>query len=81
MRVTSFLCWGDVGWDVYEDEAEPRPGGCALNVACASAVGFYGNRGSEMLFLHMNDDGREDLLVVFAGEDGGALRGVIVLSR
>ena len=29
----SFLCWGDVGWDLYEGEVDPRPGGCSLNLA------------------------------------------------
>lgn len=29
------LVCGDIGLDEYLDEAGPRPGGCALNVACA----------------------------------------------
>ena len=33
MRAKSFLVWGDVGLDSYDDEPAPRPGGCALNVA------------------------------------------------
>jgi sugar/nucleoside kinase (ribokinase family) len=33
----TFLVVGDVGLDEYLDEPAPRPGGCALNVACALA--------------------------------------------
>lgn len=33
-----FLVCGDLGLDEYLDEATPRPGGCALNVACALAA-------------------------------------------
>lgn len=33
------LCYGDLAWDDYLGEDRPRPGGCALNVACSLAAG------------------------------------------
>lgn len=36
--VPGVLVVGDVGHDAYSDEPSPRPGGCALNVACALAA-------------------------------------------
>lgn len=53
------LCWGDVGWDEYEDEDAPRPGGCALNVAHqllkgdheVSVVGPVGEDGRALIDL------------------------------
>ena len=38
MTAFGLLSVGDLGLDLYEDEVAPRPGGCALNVACAFAA-------------------------------------------
>lgn len=54
------LVVGDLGLDDYLDEAAPRPGGCALNVACAlraagaervAAAGPIGDDGGPLLDL------------------------------
>lgn len=67
--MTSFLCWGDVGWDEYEGEEQPRPGGCALNVAlslvaegapdvsCAAPIGRDGAALRALLERHGVDVG------------------------
>jgi ribokinase len=53
------LCYGDLAWDDYRGEDGPRPGGCALNVACSLAAagapcgvaGAVGEDGAPLLEL------------------------------